>query len=1090
MKTTGHKAILASAGSGKTFQLAHRYIRLLAEDDSITPDRICAMTFTRKAAGEIFDSIAKYLGDAAANEESARITADKRIHMPHLKQKHFLQILRRFIDGMHRARIGTLDSFIVGIVKAFPLELGIPMNFNVVESGTALAKDLQQMVLNQMLNPGGQNKSQSDKFLQAFRNATYGHEEKNFGKILDDFVNEMRRYYQLCPNKQKWGNEDIIWPGTGRPWKFHKNHNPSLATRTVVEWADTSSQYAKDDRNLYTIIKQIALVLAEYGSTSSWDDAMKGPVFERLLDHIDELGRRDTAIPYNRKDYTIPAEVGKAMLRLMHSFLAVEYDRILRRTQGLYDLLETYENTYKEMCKNFGVFSFTDLQYLLAGDGTSQHQVLSRLQNQEGRLYIDYRMDCRLDHWLLDEFQDTSDLQWAVFNNLVAEIIQSQPSDRRSFFYVGDIKQSIYRWRGGNHELFHDLLQKYGNEIEIESLNLTQRCATPVVNTLNAVFGSLPEDLPPGVVSKWNTVWHNHETAAQTRIGYTALLEANNANSDEETNRYYLVADILNHLQPVRRNIEVGILVRQNNVGRMLVNVLRQKCPGMNFVHEGEAAITDNEIAQVITSLVKIAAHPGNNFAWKYIQMSPIADVLHNMGISFANLPLLLLTEITTDGFLAFVKKWRRRLTEQIDIGLYGEECAIRLETAAAEFDQTGSRDCNGFIKFLADYTIREQPSSSSVRVMTIHQSKGLEFDVVILPDLQSRSGGNMIKARSPDIVYAGRAANPTWILRMPKTVLAKHDPVLDAELIRINEEHCFDSLCLLYVAMTRAKYGLYMVISPDAKSSKTIYMSSLLKNQLCGDSKAEPIDSILIADKEHTLLYESDKNMRDWHKHKRKQEASESSPEPKLPADYGARHERSPVIRYRKPSEETEHLKSASMLFQIRSRQITDFGLAIHELFEAVEWSDNVDTEGIVKNWLVSAPSYDPDVIRDVVAQFRNCMKAEPVIQALSRPDGHALLWREKQFEIMLNGSLLSGAFDRVTISIDASKRYTQAFILDYKSSVVESEAAINRKANDYKPQMEAYRTALAHILKIPESSVTTKLLFTRKAVVRNIPF
>jgi ATP-dependent helicase/nuclease subunit A len=79
---------------------------------------------------------------------------------------------------------------------------------------------------------------------------------------------------------------------------------------------------------------------------------------------------------------------------------------------------------------------------------------------QEARLYIDYRLDCKLDHWLLDEFQDTSDLQWEVLRNLADEILQDA-SGQRSFFYVGDVKQAIYGWRGGNARLFGKILEQY-----------------------------------------------------------------------------------------------------------------------------------------------------------------------------------------------------------------------------------------------------------------------------------------------------------------------------------------------------------------------------------------------------------------------------------------------------------------------------------------------------------------------------------------------------------------------------------------------------------------------------------------------------
>ena len=119
----GHKAISASAGSGKTFQLAHRYIELMAR--GVEPDRIIALTFSRKAAGEIFDSVVRYLCQAASSPEAALRTG-KLINRRDMGQREFLQILRELLESLHRLHIGTLDSFTVGVAKTFPLELGIP----------------------------------------------------------------------------------------------------------------------------------------------------------------------------------------------------------------------------------------------------------------------------------------------------------------------------------------------------------------------------------------------------------------------------------------------------------------------------------------------------------------------------------------------------------------------------------------------------------------------------------------------------------------------------------------------------------------------------------------------------------------------------------------------------------------------------------------------------------------------------------------------------------------------------------------------------------------------------------------------------
>ena len=114
----GHKAISASAGSGKTFQLAHRYIELVSK--GVKPDRVIALTFSRKAAGEIFDSVVKYICQAASSSEGALGTG-KLIGKPDMRQNEFLHILRELLESLHRLHIGTLDSFTVGVAKAFPM---------------------------------------------------------------------------------------------------------------------------------------------------------------------------------------------------------------------------------------------------------------------------------------------------------------------------------------------------------------------------------------------------------------------------------------------------------------------------------------------------------------------------------------------------------------------------------------------------------------------------------------------------------------------------------------------------------------------------------------------------------------------------------------------------------------------------------------------------------------------------------------------------------------------------------------------------------------------------------------------------------
>ncbi|MCP4608046.1 MAG: UvrD-helicase domain-containing protein, partial [Planctomycetes bacterium] len=188
-----HQAITASAGSGKTFQLAHRYIRLMA--NGVKPDRIIALTFSRKAAGEIFDSIVKYLREAASSPEQACKTAEM-IGKPQFSQGDFLHLLRALLDSLHRLHVGTLDSFTIGIIRAFPMELGISTGFQVMDSDGAQAKTARQEVLERIFNNRYVNRGSQREFLEAFKQATYGQEEKSLERSLDTFISEYRSYYQ------------------------------------------------------------------------------------------------------------------------------------------------------------------------------------------------------------------------------------------------------------------------------------------------------------------------------------------------------------------------------------------------------------------------------------------------------------------------------------------------------------------------------------------------------------------------------------------------------------------------------------------------------------------------------------------------------------------------------------------------------------------------------------------------------------------------------------------------------------------------------------------------------------------------------
>jgi len=438
-------------------------------------------------------------------------------------------------------------------------------------------------------------------------------------------------------------------------------------------------------------------------------------------------------------------------------------------------------------------------------------------------------------------------------------------------------------------------------------------------------------------------------------------------------------------------------------------------------------------------------------------------------------------------GFQAFIGGWGTRLHCVCKLNDYGRQCLARLEKAAAEFDVTGSRSCNCFLQFIGDYQIHEEATRGSVRIMTIHQAKGLGFDMVILPQLQHRQKMNMVRAESTDMLYAGKPFKPAWILRAPKRAIMEHDPVMSEQLRKADEAHCFDWLCLLYVAMTRARHALYMITSP-VKPSETFRPSSLLKLQLTGKTEPESEPNITINSKSYVRLYSSGLGSEKWYESFQETPAQEKAAGAAVsaPVDFSKRASRRKVLQRSEPSQQDSFERKASDLFKPVTKDVLDFGSAIHELFEKIEWLDaKTDVEAIIRSWRPSPPC-DQKVYDDVLSQFRKCLQSSEVREALVRPTGVVELWREKSFEIILHGQWISGIFDRVVIRKNASGQPVGAVILDYKSNQdIDSEASMRNKAKQYQPQMEMYRRALSGILGLAADRISPALLFTVPARV-----
>lgn len=1050
MKPLRHTMILASAGSGKTHALTNRYVALLAR--GIAPERIIALTFTRKAAGEFFEEILNKLAKAASSDAEAILLAGA-LGSADLKRADFLAMLRAVVDAMPRLSLGTLDGFFARIVRSFPLELGLSGTFEILQEHSA--RRARRRVLRSLFTVAGERTQQQKDFIEAFKRATYGAEEKQLGGRLDRFLDEHAETYLSAPDSEAWATPRRIWPD-GCDWlelPVVSREEAETALPAALPWETLTEEQRKRFTDFFaewktwragaTLPKPMRYLLEN--AFAAWSDL--------------KSGRGSVVI--ERRKVALSPEASRILCGILVAIGREEVQRRIEMTRGLYDVLRGYERVYHDSVRRGGRLTFADVQrLLLPGAGAPPlHSGMSGENREELRLSIDWRLDAQFDHWLLDEFQDTSFGQWSILRNLIDEAVQD-PEGRRTFFYVGDVKQAIFSWREGDPRLFREIFDHYNAAqpgiIEELQLNQSWRSCSEVIALVNRVFGdarSLSAVVPRATAEAWAREWRVHSSARPELEGYAEVRVA-----DDTEKRYQEVLRILREVDPLGRGLSVALLVQQNETAAELASFLRTQ-GGLRAVAESDIAVcTDNPVGAALLALVRAAAFPGDSLAWEHVRMTPLAEVLAVEGIHAPeDLALRLLAEVNQRGFAGGMEPWIAELEKRLDADdEFSRERARDWFEAAHVFDETGSRDFAEFLEFAGRYTKREGESASVIRVMTIHKSKGLGFDLVILPDLQSRK---IAQPRSGLAVKKAADRSVEWIMDPPTRIFADHDPVLSAWLSAAEEDAAYESLCLLYVAMTRAKRAMYLIVEPVGTSKARTYPQVL--RATVGETFAEGDPQWYLRCQPRASAVSESTVIEPWIR----------GEEPSAPGTRRAR------LRMRAPSEADRGSISAAALLDLESRSQADHGTAVHSLLAAVRWSDEPWTDRVAA---LSLPESIGDAAR---AEMLACMEAPALAEVFRRPVTplQANVWRERAFEMVLDGVWLTGVFDRVVIELNEEGRAIRVTVWDFKTDRVATREEAQRAARRYVGQVELYRKAAARLCGVSVGEVAAALVFTK---------
>ncbi len=1094
LRTPPRELVVASAGAGKTYRLSTRIIELLAA--GAPPEEIFASTFTRKAAGEILERVLLRLAEGGQ--------APVGMKDPELSQEACIRLLELLLPRLHAVNVGTLDSFFQRMARAFSLELGFPPAWTLSDGPTEAR--LQGDAVTRLLGS-----TDTGGVLELLRLLQAGEARRGVHDALVDEVGQLHDTFQeLDPNvPDPWG-----FPETNE--RAADQEGPSdrtpvtraeldQAARAIREAEVPRTKAGKPNKSWAKAREAAAQQLQDGDMDAFLDGGLPGKVLEG-------------ATTYYRASF--PVDLRVAVERGLKLARRILWPELQTRTRALARLLKHYHAEVGALRKEEGLYRFSDVTRALA----------QRMTTEQGA-ELHYRLDARIRHILLDEFQDTSLAQWWVLRPLVAEIVSGYEGERGAVI-VADPKQSIYGWRGGEPRILEAIERDFS--LPKASLHESWRSSPVVLDFVNRIFEGLEasgviEDRFQPAVQRWLQSFTPHRAHFPKRPGHVRVEvgpEGDNPRAGVQPRLLAAAADRVVELHDRCPGASIGVLVRTNKGVARLMAELRKR--GVDASEEGGMPVSDSSAVLCLLALLRLADHPGDRIAAYQVASTPVRELPEVVESSFEwrspaaaeELASRVRRRLAMDGYGPAVTEWVRLLEKELaPETLPRDRRRLRqLAELAYRWDEEGgSLRPTDFVRWVEEERM-EEPSAAPVRVMTIHQSKGLEFDVVILPDLDRsllpRGDGGVLP-------YRPRPDGP--IARVFPAVKKAHRPLFpEAEKAAAQKDEggLRDGLSGLYVGLTRARHGLEVLIRPDGKTrSSTVSGALLIREALGVDRRVEPRELLFEeGNREWWLAEEAPKRLgRTVSSHsgptegqqedQASRQESESAPggppatrrelggrgpaastatpsarsgEPASLFRSGPSPSRRRLLPRRSPSElEGGGRRRLGHLLLPGARDARLRGSLVHAWFEAVGWlPDQAPDRGTLERIRREvAPSLEED--GKLMDRFYGWLEEPEIHAALSRDayPGEVRLYRERPFLIRREGALLQGVVDRLVVGSDD---LPQAWILDYKTDRPRPGLVAH-----YRPQLQAYRDAVAQEEGLDPGDVSAALVLLEEGRV-----
>ncbi|MDR6461105.1 ATP-dependent exoDNAse (exonuclease V) beta subunit [Chryseobacterium vietnamense] len=849
-----YTVINASAGSGKTYALVQRLLMICLrypnQQQSIR--NILALTFTNKAANEMKERILSWLGNFSA-KDYAENTDLKNI------QKAFEeQGLKITIDDLHQRskklldyvlhnystlNIGTIDRFNSRLVRSFSYELGLAKNFNLeIEAEPFLIE-----AVDKMLDQIGENETISNSFMDYVDYSLENNERINLNKNLYDSAKEFVKdihYEHLKSNKSfDDANYENIKNALRKEIVLNKKQSAELAAGSIE------------------LFKSRNIDIEDFAQGKNGI----GGFFTKVIDFYQQK-RAGFPFPTTQEESVINNYRKGASSKSKHkeSEIFEILDQLLDNRMKLIILYIETQKKEKVLSALLPLKVNKDIQDELQKIEEENDLVLlskfnilinENLKN-EPSAFIYEKVGSQFQHYFFDEFQDTSELQW---QNFVPLRDHSVSTEYTSFTLVGDPKQSIYRFRGGESKLMLDIINKKEfspKEADLLVLKDNWRSARNIVQFNNELYRFHSE----GLLEEHQNIFgadaeQNPKSQKDGRVKVNLIENLTNEEFYTDTSER-MQKDIQECLDNGFKFSDITILCRGNfdifsysqKLGSLKVNYKGEETNIKTISDKGLTLELSNTLKAVIEFL-RWELNPKNKHCLIMMMyhlntlgkihmpdftlgMKEILDIEgHEEILQFIQQKYSL--QLKQDNFPRFnLYNFIEYYINEFSVENKETDFLLNFLEMLFNFTQNAGASTKEFLKYwdeeAASYTIQASENIDAVQIMTIHKSKGLEFPIVFIPMMNKNRDSEFTNWFDTNENEALKSVN---INQFSKNLEAYDDEILFFNT-KNSYKNLIDRLCLQYVATTRPVEQLFFYLQKANKTSNNLELLEFLQTK------------------------------------------------------------------------------------------------------------------------------------------------------------------------------------------------------------------------------------------------------------------